>query len=156
MLGSIAQDTWINNYLPSSSEKKQAVLMYMFVGLLLSLQQENISPYMHHHIKQAFGRVVLLVLVIFLDIILFILGAVFGVFFSILGLLVTIPVLTMGILCIKQARDGKYQRNSEGALKFFSAFSGLWNRVLNLFDADHYKTKNTVAGIDLSQYDLNK
>lgn len=41
-------------YAPSSSEKKQAVLMYMFVGLLLSLQQENVSPYMHHHIKQAF------------------------------------------------------------------------------------------------------
>jgi hypothetical protein len=66
-----------NSYLPSSSEKKQAVLMYLFVGLLLSLQQQDVSPYMYHHIKQAMGWVVLLVLVIFLDVILFIFGIVF-------------------------------------------------------------------------------
>ncbi|MBO4203675.1 hypothetical protein J5893_02465 [bacterium] len=98
----------------------------------------------------------MLVLIIFLDVILFILGAVFGAFFSVLGVLITLPTLIIGILCIKQARDGKYERDNEGALKFFSTFSGLGNRILNLFDADHYKTNNTVAGIDLSQYDLNK
>ncbi|MBO4203674.1 hypothetical protein J5893_02460 [bacterium] len=50
----LSSNTQGQTYLPSSSEKKQAMLMYMFVGLLLSLQQENVSPYMHHHIKQAF------------------------------------------------------------------------------------------------------
>jgi hypothetical protein len=111
-----ARDT----YVPSSSEKKQAVLMYFFVGLLLSLQQQDVSPYMHHHIKQAMGRVVLLVLVIFLDVILFVFGAIFGKFFSILGGIITIPVLALGIVCVKQAYDGNYQRNSNGAVKFFS------------------------------------
>jgi hypothetical protein len=111
-----ARDT----YIPSSSEKKQAVLMYLFVGLLLSLQQQEVSPYMHHHIKQAMGRVVLLILVIFLDVILFIFGIVFGKFFSILGGLITIPVIILGIACIKQAYDGKYQRGNDGAVKFFS------------------------------------
>lgn len=66
---------------------------------------------MHHHIKQAFGWVVLLVLVIFLDVILFIFGAIFGAFFSVLAGIVTIPVLVLGILCAKQARDGQYQRD---------------------------------------------
>ncbi|GHW02926.1 hypothetical protein AGMMS50249_7120 [candidate division SR1 bacterium] len=175
----------VSTYIPSSSEKKQAVLMYLFVGLLLSLQQENISPYMHHHIKQAFGWAVLLVLVIFLDIILFIFGAVFGAFFSVLALFITIPTLLFGLLCAKQARDGNYLRNQDGMVKYFSAFSGLGNWILNLFDADHYKTiqnipnpspvlsqesqptaaqiptidtqnaPETVAGIDLSQYQIS-
>lgn len=127
-----------STYIPSSAEKKQAVLMYLFVWLLLSLQQQEVSPYMHHHIKQAFGWVVLLVLVIFLDVILFIFGAIFGAFFSVLAGIVTIPVLVLGILCAKQARDGQYQRDENWATQFFGAFSGLWSWVLNLFDADHY------------------
>jgi hypothetical protein len=49
----------------------------MFVGLLLSMGQQDVSPYMHHHIKQSMGWVVLLVTVIFLDVILVILGMVF-------------------------------------------------------------------------------
>jgi hypothetical protein len=109
-----------DNYVPSSSEKKQAVLMYLFVGLLLSLQQQDVSPYMHHHIKQAMGRIVLLILVIFLDVVLFIFGLIFGKFFSILGGIITIPVLILGIACIKQAYEGKYQWDSNGAVKFFS------------------------------------
>ncbi|MDR3168500.1 MAG: hypothetical protein LBU27_01735 [Candidatus Peribacteria bacterium] len=157
-----------DNYLPSSAEKKQAVMMYLFVGLLLSLQQQDVSPYMHHHIKQAMGRVVLLVLTIFLDVILFIFGLLFGKFFSIIGGILTIPVLILGIICTKQAYDGKYQRDPNGAVKFFSGFAGLGSRVLNLFDADHYQSKiglenpqqiptNAAApDIDLSQYDIGK
>lgn len=129
-----------DNYIPSSSEKKQAVLMYMFVGLLLSLQQQDVSPYMHHHIKQSMGRIILLVLVIALDVILLVLSM-FGKFFAILGGIITIPVLVLGIVCVKQAYDGKYQRDSNGAMRFFSFFSGLGSWVLNLFDADHYQSK---------------
>jgi hypothetical protein len=128
------------NYIPSSSEKKQAVLMYMFVGLLLSLGQQDVSPYMHHHIKQSMGWVVLLVTTIFVDVMLFILGTIFWKGFSVLAGLITIPIIILGMLCVKQARDGKYQRDSNGAMKFFSGFAGLGSRVLNLFDADHYQT----------------
>jgi predicted tellurium resistance membrane protein TerC len=120
----LTPNAW-DNYLPSSSEKKQAVLMYLFVGLLLSLQQQNVSPYMHHHIRQAFGRIVLLVLVLFLDAILAVFGVVFGKFFSILAGIITIPVLVLGVVCVKQARDGKYQWKEEGSMKFFALFSGL-------------------------------
>ena len=59
-------------YLPNSTEKKQAVLMYFFVGLLLSMGKQEVSPYMFHHIKQAMGLVVLIALCVFLDIVLFI------------------------------------------------------------------------------------
>jgi hypothetical protein len=157
-----------DNYLPSSAEKKQAVMMYLFVGLLLSLQQQDVSPYMHHHIKQAMGRIVLLVLTVFLDVILFLFGMLFGKFFSIIGGLITIPVIILGIICIKQAYDGKYQRDSNGAVKFFSGFAGLGSRILNLFDADHYQSKiglenptqiptnSSTPEIDLTQYEIGK
>ena len=36
MTENLTQNAW-ENYTPSSSEKKQAMLMYMFVGLLLSM-----------------------------------------------------------------------------------------------------------------------
>jgi hypothetical protein len=135
----LTSNAW-EHYIPSSSEKKQAVLMYMFVGLLLSLQQQDVSPYMHHHIKQAMGRVVLLVTTIFLDVILFIFGTIFWKGFSVLAGLITIPIIILGVLCLKQARDGKYQRDTAGTMKFFSGFAGLGSRVLNLFDADHYQS----------------
>ncbi|GHV26436.1 hypothetical protein FACS1894176_07180 [Bacteroidia bacterium] len=157
-----------DNYLPSSAEKKQAVMMYLFVGLLLSLQQQDVSPYMHHHIKQSMGWVVLLVLTIFLDVILFIFGILLGKFFSIIGGIITIPVLILGIVCIKQAYDGKYQWDSNGAVKFFSGFAGLGSWILNLFDADHYQSKiglenpqqiptnSSTPEIDLTQYEIGK
>ncbi|MDR0651650.1 MAG: hypothetical protein LBG59_10075 [Candidatus Peribacteria bacterium] len=139
----LTPNTW-ENYLPSSSEKKQAVLMYMFVGLLLSLGQQDVSPYMHHHIKQSMGRVVLLVTTIFVDVILFIFGTIFWKGFSVLAGVITIPIIILGILCVKQARDGKYQWDSNGSMKFFSGFSGLGSRVLNLFDADHYQAMEQI------------
>jgi hypothetical protein len=40
---------------------------------------------------------------------------------------------------MKQARDGEYLRNSDGALKFFWIFSWLWVWILNLFDSNHYQ-----------------
>ncbi|MDR0283013.1 MAG: hypothetical protein LBI53_07185 [Candidatus Peribacteria bacterium] len=97
-------------YIPSSSEKKQAVLMYMMVGLLLSTGKKEVSPYTYHHIKQSMGWIVLLVSVIFLDVVLIIFGMFIGLF-NRLALLITLPVLLIGILCMKQARDGKSQRN---------------------------------------------
>lgn len=113
--------------------------MYMFVGLLLSLGQQDVSPYMHHHIKQSMGWVVLLVTTIFIDVILFIIGTIVWKGFSVIAGLITIPIILLGILCVKQAREGKYQWNASGAMKFFSGFAGLGSRVLNLFDADHYQ-----------------
>jgi hypothetical protein len=145
----VTPNAW-ENYLPSSSEKKQAVLMYMFVGLLLSLGQQDVSPYMHHHIKQSMGWVVLLVTTIFVDVILFIFGTIFWKGFSVLAGLITIPIIILGILCVKQARDGKYQRDSNGAMKFFSGFAGLGSRVLNLFDADHYQAMEQMKTANLS------
>ena len=125
-------------YLPSSSEKKQAVMMYMVVGLILSMWKREVSPYTHHHLKQSLGWLVFVVLVVFWDLVLFILWVILS-FFLWIAALISIPTLTIGAMWIYQATKGKYIWESEFLNKFFMLFSGIWNWVLNLFDANHYQ-----------------
>ena len=133
-------------YLPSSSEKKQAVMMYMVAGLILSMWKREVSPFTHHHIKQALGWLVSLILIIFADLILlviwFLFSALSGIilsFFSFIAFLLTVPVLAVGGMWIYQATNWKYIWESEFMNKFFALFSGVGNWVLNLFDANHYQ-----------------
>ena len=133
-------------YLPSSSEKKQAVMMYMGAGLILSMWKREVSPFTHHHIKQALGWLVSLVLIIFVDLILLVIWFLFSAiswailsFFSFIAFLVTVPVLAVGGMWIYQSTKWKYIWESEFTNKFFALFSGVGNRVLNLFDANHYQ-----------------
>ena len=133
-------------YLPSSSEKKQAVMMYMAVGLALSMWKREVSPFTHHHIRQSLGWLVSLMLMIFADIILiiiwFMLSAISGLiysFFSFIAFLISVPVLVVWGMWIYQATKWKYIWESEFTNKFFAFFSGIWNWVLNLFDANHYQ-----------------
>ena len=133
-------------YLPSSSEKKQAVMMYMAVGLALSMWKREVSPFTHHHIRQSLGWLVFLMLMIFADIILiiiwFMLSAISGLiysFFSFIAFLISVPVLVVWGMWIYQATKWKYIWESEFTNKFFAFFSGIWNWVLNLFDANHYQ-----------------
>ena len=125
-------------YLPSSSEKKQAVMMYMVVGLILSMWKWEVSPYTHHHLKQSLGWLVFLVLTIFVDLALIVFWLILK-FFLWLAVLVTIPALTVWAMWIYQAQQGKYIRENEVVNKFFLFFSGIWNWVLNLFDSNHYQ-----------------
>ena len=125
-------------YLPSSSEKKQAVMMYMVAWLILSMWKWEVSPFTHHHLKQSLGWLVFLVLVIFWDLVLCILWIILS-FFIWIAALISIPTLTIGAMWIYQATKGKYIWENEGTNKFFMLFSGIWNWVLNLFDANHYQ-----------------
>lgn len=126
-------------YLPSSSEKKQAVMMYMAVGLVLSMWKWEVSPYTHHHLKQSLGWLVFLVLVIFADLVLAVLNIVLPPLFGWLAVLITVPALTIGAMWIYQAQQGKYIWESEAVNKFFMFFSWIGNWTLNLFDANHYQ-----------------
>ena len=125
-------------YLPSSSEKKQAVMMYMVVGLVLSMWKWEVSPYTHHHLKQSLGWLVFLVLTVFADLVLAVLAMVLS-FFWWLAVLITIPALTIGAMGIYQAQQGKYIWENEVVNKFFLFFSWIGNWTLNLFDANHYQ-----------------
>ena len=137
----MADDSKLNElepYLPSSSEKKQAVMMYMVAWLILSMWKREVSPFTHHHLKQSLGWLVFLVLVIFWDLVLSILWIILS-FFMWIAALISIPALVIGAMWIYQATKWKYIWESEVTHKFFMLFSGMWNWVLNLFDANHYQ-----------------
>ena len=137
----MADDSKLNElepYLPSSSEKKQAVMMYMVAWLILSMWKREVSPFTHHHLKQSLGWLVFLVLVIFWDLVLSILWIILS-FFMWIAALISIPALVIGAMWIYQATKWKYIWESEVTNKCFMLFSGMWNWVLNLFDANHYQ-----------------
>ena len=145
----MADDSRLNElepYLPSSSEKKQAVMMYMVAGLFLSMWKREVSPFTHHHIKQALGWLVSMVLAIFGDFILLLIWMLFSVvswlilsFFEFIAALITLPILIVWGMWIHQATKWKYIWKSEFFNKFFAFFSWIGNWVLNLFDANHYQ-----------------
>jgi len=133
-------------YIPSSSEKKQAVMMYMVAWLILSMWKREVSPFTHHHIKQALGWLVSLMLIIFADVILIIIWFMFAAiswvifsFFSFIAFMISLPILVVGWMWIFQATKWRYIWENEFVNKFFALFSGIWNWVLNLFDANHYQ-----------------
>jgi len=133
-------------YLPSSSEKKQAVMMYMVAGLFLSLWKREVSPFTHHHIKQSFGWLVSVILIIFVDLgflllwlLLYVASPLILWFFRVIIALITIPILAIWWMWIHQATKWKYIRESEIVNKFFAFFSWIGNWTLNLFDANHYQ-----------------
>ena len=162
----MADDSKLNElepYIPSSSEKKQAVMMYMVVGLFLSMWKWEVSPFTHHHIKQSLGWLVSVILTIFLDFTIFLIwvlfaavsGAIFW-FFAWVAVLITIPILAVGFMCIYQATKWKYIWEDEYTNKFFALFSGLGNRVLNLFDANNYQIIDEERYRTEDQYYSNK
>ena len=145
----MADDSKLNElepYLPSSSEKKQAVMMYMVAWLILSMWKREVSPFTHHHIKQSLGWLVSLMLIIFADVILIIIWFMFAAiswvifsFFSFIAFMISLPILVVGWMWIFQATKWRYIWENEFVNKFFALFSGIGNWVLNLFDANHYQ-----------------
>jgi len=118
----------------------------MVAGLFLSLWKWEVSPFTHHHIKQSFGWLVSLMLVIFADVVLIIIWFMFAAiswlmfsFFSFIAFLISLPILVVGGMWIYQATKWKYIWENEFTNKFFAFFSGIGNWVLNLFDANHYQ-----------------
>jgi len=150
-------------YLPSSSEKKQAVLMYMVAWLVLSMWKREVSPFTHHHIKQSLGWLFAVVLTIFADFMLFVIGIilsaaswVFFSFFAWVAAIITVPILAVWFMCMYQATRWKYIWESEYTNKFFALFSGMGNWVLNLFDANHYQIVDEYRYRAEDQYYSNK
>lgn len=53
--------------------------------------------------------------------------------------MISLPILVVGWMWIFQATKWRYIWENEFVNKFFALFSGIWNWVLNLFDANHYQ-----------------
>lgn len=108
-------------YLPSSTEKKRAVIMYLLIGIIGSVGSvAQQSEYERFHLKQAMGwRIVFLLILILSVILLFIPLIRFIPLLIILGMIIILAI------CIKQASDGKYNRSSKSSLSIFAGI-GEW------------------------------
>lgn len=112
-----------NKYIPGSSEKKRASMMYLFFGIFVSLSKKEFSPFEFYHLKQAIGLWTLLlpiVLISFIPIIKWI-----GIF--VLAILVWILAASF-----VNAFNWKYFDDSKNVA--FTLPAGIWGWFLDLFE----------------------
>lgn len=129
----ISPDSTKNNivieYIPSSSDKKRAVMMYLFLGIMVWVTKKNINTFEYYHLKQASGRWILFLFILIFDAVLLFIPVI-----KYLGLIPLIILLTIWVISIKQARDGKYFVNKKDSPLALFSWVGAW--FLDLFELD--------------------
>jgi len=112
-----------NEYVPGSSEKKRACVMYLFFGILVSLSKKEFNPFEFYHLKQAIGLWILLlpmILISFVPVLKWI---------SIIVLVVLLWILGRSFA---NAFNWKYFDNSKNVALILPA--GIWGWFLDLFE----------------------
>jgi len=118
---------WVSSYIPWSAEKKKWVMMYAWIGLLLSLSKSDMSGFEYFHLRQALGRWLVFMLVVLVSVVLLFLPIIWFI-----GRLVIVAMLVVVWLYIKQAWDGIAYDTVEQAQ--IPLFVGVWGRLLQIFD----------------------
>lgn len=118
------QNSW---YIPWSTEKKKCVMMYLLLGIVLSLSKEKMSRFEYFHLRQSVGRRMLFVVLLLAAVVFLLLPIIWFV-----GWLLICWMLVFWGLFVKQAREGKYRDIVDQAL--MPLFVGVWWRVLQMFD----------------------
>lgn len=114
-------------YVPSSIQKKRAIMMYFLLGIVMVINEKKTNEFEYFHLKQAIGwrigfLILLLVSVLLLPI----------PYIKWLGILLLFFWAISLVFFIKQARDGSYKKDINryrGAI-----FPSLGNWVVSLFD----------------------
>ncbi len=123
-------DGLINDqYVPSGIERKKAVLMYFFVGIVAALSKEKVSIYEYFHLKQSLGRRMIFFICIIVGVVLL-----FIPYVRVLPLFVFLCFLIVWIIFVKQAREGTYTVDQNKVLLPF--FAGMGERVLWIFELE--------------------
>lgn len=118
-----------DQYVPSSVERKKAVLMYFFVGIVAALSKEKVSIYEYFHLKQSLGWWMI-----------FFISAVIGIVLLFIPYVWVIPLfvflcfLVIRVIFLKQAREGTYTIQQNKILLPF--FAGMGERVLGIFELE--------------------
>ena len=131
----------VTKYVPSSSDKKRAVMMYLFLGVMVWLSKKNINSFEYYHMKQATGRWILFLLILVLDIVL--------LFIPVIKYLWLIPLIVMIVawgISVKQSRDGEYFINKKDSP--LALFSWIWGWFLDLFEIEINKPWATAMQIE--------
>lgn len=114
-------------YVPSSVERKKAVLMYFFVGIVAALARQKVSIYEFFHLKQALGWRVVFFIAMMVGIIF-----IFIPRFWIIPVLFFLGFLVIWILFAKQAYEWRYVIDEDKIL--LPIFAGLWGWMLSIFE----------------------
>lgn len=118
-------------YIPTEAERKRAIMMYFFVGIMIVLDKKTISMYEVYHVKQAVWWWLLFF---------FILVTTMFLFFVPYKLINLIPMLLLAIMLVvwwvfvRQAWNGKYLVWKHNDKIFLPFFYWIWSWLLNLFD----------------------
>lgn len=116
-------------YVPSSVERKKAVLMYFFVWIVAALSKKSLTIYEMFHLKQSIGRW----MIFFMSMIWWILF-VFIPYLWILPVLFFLFFVVIWVVFTKQAREWAYVIDEDKILMPF--FAGIWGWVVSIFDLD--------------------
>lgn len=116
------------NYVPSSIERKKALLMYIFVGILVALSKWKVSKYEKYHLKQAIGWWMLFFLFLIISSVLLFLPII-----RFLPILIFIGLIVILGVFVKQAREGYFVMWNKWKI-FFPLFSGLGEWMLEIFE----------------------
>ena len=114
-------------YIPSSTEKKRAVMMYLLIGIIVVwLNNQKKTDFEQFHFKQALGwRSIFLLLLIVSSVFMFI------PLIKYIPLIILVAMIIFLGVFIKKARDGKYTIAQENKLAIFVSL-GEW--IMTLFE----------------------
>lgn len=116
-------------YIPSAIERKKAVLMYFFVGIVASLSQKKRSVYEEFHLSQAMWRWT----IIFIGIVLWI-GFLFIPYARVVPVFLFLCFLVVWIVFVKQAYEWVFTINEDKILMPLFASFGWW--ILEIFSEE--------------------
>lgn len=119
-------------YLPSSTEKKRAIIMYLLIGIIWAIGKvSSQSDYERFHLKQAIWRWITFMLILILSVIFLFIPLI-----KYIPLFIILVMIVILGICIKQANDGKFGRDKKSSL---SIFAGIGEWMLGLFEIKETK-----------------
>lgn len=124
-----------NKYMPSSLEKRRAMMMYLFFGIMVSISKEEMNPFEYYHLKQASGWRILFLLVLVFDLVLLFIPVI-----KYLGIVPLLILFVVWIINVKQAKWWKYYVDKSESVLF--VLSAVWDWFIELFEISVSVPKN--------------
>ena len=112
-----------NKYIPGSSEKKRASMMYLFFGIIVSLSKKEFSPFELYHLKQSIWLWILILPIVLIS---------FVPLLKRISIIVLVVLLAILGRSFANALNWKYFDDSKNVA--FTLPAGIWGWFLDLFE----------------------
>lgn len=122
-------------YIPSSVEKKRALMMYFLFGIIIVISNKKVNDFEFFHVKQAMWRWMIFILSVLVSAIILFIPVI-----RFIGILWLLIVMGVFIVLAKQAWDGKYHQD---VTKYsLGLFPSLWAWLFGLFGINFNDMEN--------------